>query len=85
MNIAINGLHKLPLEHYSNKSAIYISGNFGTATVDIVKKSGFPVNESPITTNTSFSLEHGKGATLYLEVSGVSGSTSIDVDVYGSG
>jgi len=77
LHIQDNGTFVLNDIHNLSKSIVYISGNLGGATVDIVGYGGVMTDGSSLSTG-QFEIRHGVNSRIYLKVSG---GTGIDMNV----
>lgn len=70
-------------KHKDARSAIYISGTFGSATVTLQYKTGdgqfYNFSDGVFTSGDQIPLEHGAGVKVYATITGSTPTTSIEI------
>lgn len=84
MNITANGEYQL--RSGTDTTVVYVSGNLGAATVNVVYKDGagslIPFSNGALVANDQYKIEHGMNIELLLEVSGADGSTNFWIETH---
>lgn len=88
LKIAQNGTFKLNNKHSDANSIVCVSGDLGTATVNIVYKkldgSYENYTDGSVVSGEQARVSHGSKVTIYAQVTGSNGSTDIEILCAGS-
>jgi len=82
MRIIANGLYELDTDGYT-RSVVYVSGVDGGATMALSKATGKPLTDGTIVIDGEYTIGHGRRKTIYVEVTGVTGTTDITITTHG--